>query len=94
MQHIVKLHKSSRKDSLKLMLKDTIDENSSFNLKLTKTIKDEGNCFSIYHHNIGDEESTQIFVTNYGSVIFVDKVNNALYFNNTNMTKAWKRKLI
>ena len=35
----------------------------------------------------------QLFVTDKGSIVFVDKVNNMLFFNNTDMSEAFKNKL-
>lgn len=93
MKNIVKHHKNSDISYLKQMLKNSIDSDATFTLKSVQTIKDAGNCFSIFYHNIGDNDSMQLFVTDKGSVVFIDKINNMLYFNNTDMSKACKGKL-
>ena len=93
MKNIVKHHKRSNPANLKQMLKESIDSEASFTLKAIQTIKDAGNWFSIFHHSFGNNDSMQLFVTDKGSIVFVDKVNNMLFFNNTDMSKACKNKL-
>ena len=72
------------KDDFENRLKETVDiDDVEFNIRPVRQIHDVGKILSLHKPRVdrGEEPSSQHYVTNSGSVIFIDKQVKKLYFN-------------
>ena len=61
----------------------------TFSLRPVRSIPDIGSTFSLYDdpHKDENEESTRLYVTDTGNVIFLDKISKLIFFNEIDMYK-------
>ena len=67
----------------------------TFSLKPIRSISDVGNTLSLYDDPNKDEqeEQSRLFITNTGSVVFIDKISQRVFFNDFDMYKLCEGKL-
>ena len=96
LQKLLKKRKTLKLDDFEDKLKQTIDiDDVEFNTRPVRQIHDIGKILSLYKPRVyrGEDPSSQLYVTNSGSVMFIDKEMKKLYYNELDIYTINKSKL-